>query len=146
MFVTLVDHNVISVQSNHKILWKRKKKSTCNIMIGQCHQCHQSQCHSNVTPFSICCVWPLNASDWVIYFYYFIIYHILSDNFGGYKMECQLHFFAQIQREFFAFLPYLPTTMSRAKQVITCKGISLHFLLFLNYRENNISYYWTFNI
>jgi len=35
--------------------------------------------------------------------------------------------------------------MSRAKQVITCKGISLHFLLFLNYRENNISYYSTYN-
>jgi len=51
---------------------------------------------------------------------------------------------AQIQREFFAFLPHLPT-MSRAKQVITCKGISLHFLLFLNYRENNISYYSTYN-
>jgi len=33
-----------------KIIWKRKKKDTCNIMVGQCHQCHQPQCHPSISP------------------------------------------------------------------------------------------------
>jgi hypothetical protein len=27
---------------------KRKKKDTCDIMVDQCHQCHQPQCHLNI--------------------------------------------------------------------------------------------------
>jgi len=33
--VTLANHNVTHVQRNKKILWKRKKKDTCDIVVGQ---------------------------------------------------------------------------------------------------------------
>jgi len=35
--VILVNHNVTRVQRNKKILLKRKKKDTCDIVVGQCH-------------------------------------------------------------------------------------------------------------
>jgi len=36
-WVTLTNHNVTSEHRNQKILWKRKKKDTCDIVVGQCY-------------------------------------------------------------------------------------------------------------
>jgi len=44
--VTLTNYNVTRVQRNKKILSKRKKKDTCDIVVGQCHQ---PQCHTSAT-------------------------------------------------------------------------------------------------
>jgi len=35
--VTLANHNVTHVQRNKNILWKRKKKDTYDVVVGQCH-------------------------------------------------------------------------------------------------------------
>jgi len=39
--VTLANHNVTRVQRNKKILWKRKKKDTCGIVVDQCQNVTQ---------------------------------------------------------------------------------------------------------
>jgi len=41
ILVTLVNHNSTHIQRNKKILWKRKKKDTCDIVVGQCHNVTQ---------------------------------------------------------------------------------------------------------
>jgi len=52
--VTLTNHNVTSVQINKTSLCERRKKSTCDIVVDQCHQCHQSQCHTSATRSATC--------------------------------------------------------------------------------------------
>ena len=49
-FVILANYNVTYVQRNKKILWERKKKHTCDIVVGQCH---------NVTNHNVTQVLPL---------------------------------------------------------------------------------------
>jgi len=43
--VTLANHNVTCVQNDKKILYKRERKDTCDIVVGQCHQ---PQCHLSI--------------------------------------------------------------------------------------------------
>jgi len=38
--VTLTNHSVTCVQNDKKILYKREKKDTYDIVVGQYHQCH----------------------------------------------------------------------------------------------------------
>lgn len=54
----IINHNVTSVQNNKKILWKKKKKATCDIVVDQCHQCHQPLCHQSATPILISSLRP----------------------------------------------------------------------------------------
>ena len=48
ILVTLTNHNVTSVQNDKNSCEKREKKDTCDIVVGQCHQCHQPQCHVSI--------------------------------------------------------------------------------------------------
>jgi len=50
--VTLANHNVTSIQNDKKNLVKEEKKDICNIVVGQCHQCHQPQCHPSIFPMA----------------------------------------------------------------------------------------------
>ena len=65
--VTLVNHNVTSVLLLSLSQYFFVSLYTCDIVVGQCHQCHQPQCHSSII------LKAMRSTSWAKTAWYFIL-------------------------------------------------------------------------